>query len=110
MEADHTRLFQACKRERNPTGKGKAIAVSMHHNNGMTVSDMVRIHARQAVSEWIRRYEEDGLAGPDGRPRPGRPPKVQLKKIQRILKGKGCTVPTAPKKLRKDTQNKLDAT
>ncbi len=55
--------------------------------NGLKVSEVTSLcycYSR-TVSDWVRRFDEDGLAGLKDRPHPSRPPKITLKKIRRII-------------------------
>ena len=68
--------------------------------NGLKISEVASLCYcdSRTVSGWVRRFDEDGLAGLKNRLRSGRPPKVALKKIRKIIAGRGgITTPRMPK-------------
>ena len=59
--------------------------------NGLKISEVASLCYcdSRTVSSWVRRFDEEGLAGLKDRPRSGRPPRVALKRIRKIIAGGG---------------------
>ena len=95
-EKDKNLLIRAYKSEKNPVTKDRIHAVCMIKINGLEPSTVASLCYRdqRTIDEWIRRFDEDGLAGLNDRPRPGRPPKVRLEKIgDMVAEEGGVTTP-----------------
>jgi len=78
---------EAYKKERNPDVKIRMVAVNMVLVLGHDPKDMARVlmQSRDWACFWVRRYREGGLAALRDLPRSGRPPKVEQKRIAKIV-------------------------
>ena len=106
-EKDKNLLIRAYKSEKNPVTRDRIHAVCMIKINGLEPSKVASLYYRdqRTIDEWIRRFDEDGLAGLNDRPRSGRPPKVGLEQIEGIVAGEGGV--TTPRKLGNDIHRKF---
>ncbi len=61
--------------------------------NGLKASEVASLCYcdSRTVSGWVRSFDEDGLAGLKDRLRSGRPPRVALKKIRKIIAGEAAS-------------------
>ncbi len=99
-EKDRDLLIRAYKAEKDHLIGNRIHAVCMVKINGLEISEVASLRYCDArtVSGWVRRFDEDGLAGLPDRPRSGRPPRVALKNIRKIIAGGGgvCRGPPQP--------------
>jgi len=78
---------RAYKKEKNPKLR-KRIRMIMGLMEGLST---IKVAEKMTVSQpnviyWKKRFEREGLAGLQDRPRPGRPPKVERRMMERIRK------------------------
>jgi len=98
---------EAYKKERNPDVKIRMVAVNMVLVLGHDPKDVAKVlmQSRDWAYFWVRRYREGGLAALRDLPRSGRPPKVEQKRIAKIV-GESEDGIVTPKKLRSDIHEK----
>ena len=101
-ESEQALLIQAFKKEKNPAKKNRIHAVCIVKINEMGISDAAGLFFcdPHTIAEWVKRYDSHGLAGLDDKPRSGRPRKVKMVQIQKILARNNSI--TTPKQLRRD--------
>lgn len=101
-KSEQALLIQAFKKEKDPVKKNRIHAVCTVKISEISVSDAAALFFcdPHTVAEWVRRYDSKGLAGLDDKPRSGRPRKVKIVQIQKILARTNNI--TTPKQLRHD--------
>ena len=105
-EKDRDLLIRAYKAEKDHLIGNRIHAVCMVKINGLKISEVASLCYcdSRTVSGWVRRFDKDGLAGLKDRPRSGRPPRVALKKIRKIIAGGGGI--TTPRMLKNTIREK----
>lgn len=98
-KAEERRLIRAYKMERDPTKKERIHAVCMVKINGLGISNVASVFycGPRTITNWVRRYDQEGLAGLEPRlpkPRPkdaARPVKRRINsRTSRMLYGLVC--------------------
>ena len=100
---DRSILDEAWRAEKNLKVRERILMVLKLHN-GLSSYDVGRQHncPHSKVLYWKYRFEQEGLTGLRDRPKSGRPHKVssaEMKRIRRIVEGKGYTTATEVLKL-----------
>ena len=70
---EHDLLIQAYKKEKRANISKRIHIVCMIKINGLTASKVERLYYcdPHTVTSWVRRYNEEGLAGLEDKPRSG---------------------------------------
>jgi transposase len=100
---DRSILDEAWRAEKNLKVRERILMVLKLHN-GLSSYDVGRQHncPHSKILYWKYRFEQEGLTGLRDRPKPGRPPKIpsrEIERIRRIVEGKEYTTATEVLKL-----------
>ena len=72
-EGEHGLLIRAYKKEKRANVRDRIHIVCMIKINGLAASKVARLYYcdPHTVTSWVRRYNEEGLAGLEDKPRSG---------------------------------------
>lgn len=80
-------LLSLSKREKNPHKRMRLLAVSLflQCHNRTQVANQLKV-ARSSVNLWVSSYLEQGLAGLEDKPRPGKKPSLSNEQKRRLAR------------------------
>ena len=90
-------LKKAYKKEKDLKVRTRILAVNMVCNENLKINEAVAclMQCPDWIGIWIQRFNTDGLDGLRDLPRSGRPPKIPLQEMDKIMKQASQT-PTTP--------------
>ena len=90
-------LKKAYKKEKDPRVRARILAVNMVCSEGFKINEAAAclMQCPDRVGMWIQHFNTDGLDGLRDLPRSGRPPKIPLQRMDKIMKQASQT-PTTP--------------
>ncbi len=104
-------LKKAYKREKNPRVKIRMAAVNMVCMNNESIQHVADslMQCPNWVSFWVERFKEEkgGIDALRDLPKTGRPPKVRLDKIARVVSDANSSGIITPKRLKSDIQKRF---